>query len=86
MVKAAAPVYPSTLPTSLSPLFAMVQIWVGVDGKVARAKVWKTSGYAAADDAAIKAAQATVYAPKMVDCNPTMGVYLFKAEVRSSEH
>lgn len=58
----------------------MVEVLVGTDGVVKNASIYQSTGYAAADAAAIDAARATTYRPKIVNCQPAEGRYLFKAD------
>jgi TonB family protein len=79
IVSRAQPIYPSQLPRGTKAT-AIVAVLVGPSGYVEKAWIYRSSGYNVADAAAVKAAQATIYAPKFVDCKATEGEYLFPVE------
>lgn len=54
----------------------MVEVLLGPDGKVQQATINRSSGSAVLDSAAITAAKATTYTPKVVDCQPVAASYL----------
>lgn len=58
---------------------AVVRVLIGPDGQVQEASIWRTSEDDNLDKKAIAAASASKYAPKIVHCVPTPGVYLFTA-------
>ena len=72
--------WPRLLPVSVGHLIAQVDILVLPDGTVKNATIWKSSGYADADAEAIKSALAATYSPKVVDCKPVAGRYLYRAD------
>lgn len=80
IVKPAQPVYPRSLPAHTPPLTVTVQVTVNPDGSVKGARVWQSSDYAEADTAALAAAAASTYRPKMVNCEPVEGTYLLHSD------
>lgn len=80
----AQPVWPASLPATTPQLMAMVEVLIGTNGVVEEASIHQSSGYPAADAAAIDAARATIYRPKVVNCRPAEGRYLFKADFTHS--
>jgi TonB family protein len=54
-----------------------VVVLLGPDGRVKQASMWTSSGNDELDDAAIAAVQQSTYRPKLSQCAPTYGVYLF---------
>jgi TonB family protein len=80
VTKPQEPVYPpSAKALNLGILSSVVEITVDAAGKVAAARTYKSSGNAAVDESALKAAYASSYAPKLVNCQAVAGIYLFKA-------
>lgn len=80
VVKAADPVYPAaTMKFVQSPISVQVMVMVSNTGSVASAAIAQSSGYADVDAAALKAAMASSYKPRTVDCKPAQGLYLFNA-------
>lgn len=59
-----------------------VQITVDDSGKVTSARVYSTSGFAAADSAALDAARASEYSPALQDCKPVAQTVAFDEVVR----
>jgi TonB family protein len=59
---------------------AEVAVTIAPNGKVTGAKIYKSSGDAAVDAAALTAAEKSKYTPKMVNCVAVQGSYLFKAD------
>lgn len=66
-------------------LAGTTQVKVALDakGNVTDVSVYKSAGAAVLDQAALKAARQTAYTPEIVDCVPTGGVYLFRADFTS---
>jgi TonB family protein len=58
----------------------IVAVTIAPNGHVAGAKVARSSGNAAIDDAVVQAARNSTYSPKMVNCAPVEGQYLFRAD------
>ena len=79
IVNEVQPVRPASLPNTMFAAIAIVKVLVGTDGSVEQATISKSSGYPAVDAAVLKAARATTFSPKVVDCKPVEGVYLLKA-------
>jgi TonB family protein len=77
----AAPELP-TSPRLTATLSAVVLVKVGADGKAHGAAVYKSSGNATFDRAVIVAAEKSTYTPRLVNCEPESGVYLFKADFK----
>ena len=50
---------------------------VASSGSVVRASIWKTSGNAQVDQSVLDAAKRGRYSPKLMDCRPVEGEYLF---------
>jgi len=59
---------------------AVVVVKVTADGKPAAARVDRSSGDAKFDRAVLTAAEHSTYTPRLANCVPADGVYLFKAE------
>jgi TonB family protein len=53
---------------------------VATDGSVASTSIYKSSGRADLDEAARKAAAASLYRPQIVACMPAPGKYLFRSD------
>jgi outer membrane biosynthesis protein TonB len=49
------------------------------------AKVYKSSSNMAIDQAALRAARESTYSPKLSDCTPVQGDYLFKADFQPGD-
>ena len=78
-------VQPADFPDSLRNIpvragSASVQITLDAEGDVTSAKIAKSSGYPAFDEASIKAALATTYLPARVHCRDVAGTYLFRTD------
>jgi beta-lactamase regulating signal transducer with metallopeptidase domain len=58
----------------------VVVVKVAADGKPGAVRVYQSSGNAKIDQAVVTAAQHSTYTPRLVNCVPTDGTYLFKAE------
>jgi TonB family protein len=54
-----------------------VRLTIAPNGKVISAKIDHSTGNAAADQAVLNAAKSSKYSPKIVDCKPVQGTYLF---------
>ena len=68
-------------PEEVKPLSATVFVVVGSNGKVVAAKILKTSGDGSFDAASIRAARSSTYTPKLVDCKPIEGTFLFRTSL-----
>jgi TonB family protein len=56
----------------LGPVTVYVRVTIGTDGRVEAASIYKSSQNMAIDRAAIRAAQQTIYSPKIVGCLPVV--------------
>ena len=54
---------------------AVIRILVGPDGKVQDTRLIKSTGNLTLDVAAMRAARASTFNPKEIDCRPVSGVY-----------
>jgi beta-lactamase regulating signal transducer with metallopeptidase domain len=80
--QAVDPVAPD-LPKSEMPhekVTAIIVVSVGADGKPHGARVYKSSGNANVDHAVLVAAEKSTYTPRLVNCTPHSGIYLFRAD------
>jgi TonB family protein len=59
---------------------AIVEVTVAPDGKAAAARIYRSSGDPNVDRAVLAAAETTKYSPKVVNCAPVRGSYLFRAD------
>ena len=64
----------------LGQVMVLVAVNIGPDGTVRSVSIDKSSGNMAVDMAAMNAAKASSYSPKIVNCTPTSGSYLFVAQ------
>jgi periplasmic protein TonB len=60
-----------------------VKVSLTPTGSVVSTSVYKSSGNALLDKAALAAARASSYAPEVEDCSPVAGTYLFRADFSS---
>ncbi|MGA8840791.1 MAG: energy transducer TonB, partial [Candidatus Aquilonibacter sp.] len=76
-----SPDYPdSARDLGLGPVTVLVVVTIGPTGSLVDAKIQQSSNNSAIDQAAIRAARQSQYAPKLVNCAPTSGSYIFRAE------
>jgi TonB family protein len=61
-----------------------VAVTIAPDGKVVHASIVRTSGNETVDGAVVKAAIHSTYSPKLVNCAPVQGGYLFRADFKPS--
>ena len=61
------------------PVTVEIKVTVGAIGNLLGTRFVKSSGSALLDDAAVRAARESSYSPKIVNCHPTQGNYLFHA-------
>ncbi|HYL26602.1 MAG TPA: M56 family metallopeptidase [Candidatus Nitrosotalea sp.] len=61
-----------------------VTVTISPSGKVSATKVLRSSGNAALDQAVINAAKQSTYSPKIVNCMPVEGTYIFRADFAPS--
>jgi TonB family protein len=59
----------------------VVRVTVAPDGNITKAEVIDSGGNASLGTAALKAAVASTYMPKIVNCQPVIGTYDFRAEI-----
>jgi protein TonB len=77
---AVSPDYPdSARELGLGEVSVLVRVTIGTNGGLIDAAIAQSSGNAAIDDAALRAARASTYAAKIVDCAPVQGAYIFDA-------
>ncbi|MBV8147488.1 MAG: TonB family protein [Candidatus Eremiobacteraeota bacterium] len=75
------PDYPeSAKDLGLGEVTAEIEVTVGPSGNLTGASIYKSSGNMAIDGAALRAARESTYSPKFVNCEPTTGDYLFRAD------
>ncbi len=71
-----SPKYPFSGPMPMAT--SQIKVTIMPDGRIVDATVFKSSGIAAFDIAAMDAAARSTYRPKIAYCRPTIGIYLFK--------
>lgn len=59
---------------------AIMSVTVAASGKPTSVLIYRSSGYPNVDRAAALAAEHSTYSPKLVNCVPTEGSYLFRAD------
>ncbi len=75
------PDYPdSARDLGLGAVTVEVEVTVGPSGNLMGAQVYKSSSNMAIDQAALRAARQSTYSPKLVECEPAQGTYLFRAD------
>jgi TonB family protein len=80
VTNAVQPFYPgSALEMNLGQVTVEVEVTIASNGSLSGASVHKSSGNMALDQAALRAARESTYSPKIVNCQPTQGGYLFHA-------
>lgn len=77
-LKMAQPVYPDAARIVHASGVAAVQLTIGPDGGLTSTELVMSTGNKALDQAALDAAENSIYAPKIVNCRPVAGRYLFK--------
>ncbi len=83
-IHAVTPDYPDTArKRNLGQAHVMVLVTLSPKGAVMSARVQHSSGDLSIDMAALDAARKTTYAPKIVDCKPITGTYLFFADFKA---
>jgi TonB family protein len=81
VTKPEQPEYPQSAKSlGLGPVSVQVAITVDASGNVVDAHVDKSSGNAAIDEAALRAASGSKYSPKLVNCQEVAGKYLFRSD------
>lgn len=76
IVKQVVPAYP--IGAHLRGVTSLIMVTILSDGSVGAAKVFRSSGDLALDNAALNAARQSQYTPRIVFCAPVEGDYLFK--------
>lgn len=61
-----------------------VAVTIAPNGRVIHTSVLKSSGNATIDNYVVEAARKSTYSPKLVNCNPVAGSYVFQAEFAPS--
>ncbi|MBV8117725.1 MAG: TonB family protein [Candidatus Eremiobacteraeota bacterium] len=75
------PDYPeSAKDLGLGAVSVEVKVTVGPSGNLVGAEVYKSSNNMSIDQAALRAARQSTYSPKLINCSPTTGDYLFRAD------
>jgi TonB family protein len=82
VTNAAYPEYPNSASRQYGPVTALVRVTIGTNGTVLAASIYTSTGSADLDRAALRAARASTYAPKLVNCRPVTGTYIFRAEFK----
>jgi TonB family protein len=73
------PDYPdSAREMGLGEVQVTVEVTIGPSGNLQDAKIAQSGNNMAIDQAALSAARQSTYAPKIVNCQPVVGTYLFK--------
>ena len=81
VTNAVQPDYPeSARDLGLGAVSVEVEVNVGPSGNLISATVYKSASNMAIDQAALRAARQSTYSPKLVNCQPTTGNYLFRAD------
>jgi TonB family protein len=81
ITNAATPDFPpGALQQMTHDAMVVVRVTVAPDGNITKAEVVDAGGNASLGTAALRAAVASTYVPKIVNCQPTTGTYEFRAE------
>ena len=80
VTSAVTPRFPASARNLRGRVIVLVEVVIGATGSVKEATIYKSSGDTAVDAEALRAARASVYAPKTVKCVPTDANYLFREE------
>jgi TonB family protein len=76
-----SPSYPdSARDLGLGTVSVFVQVTIDAQGRLVDARIYGSSNNAAIDEAALRAARASRYSPRIVNCVPVEGTYLFHAD------
>jgi TonB family protein len=80
VLKAVVPDYPeSARDLGIGAVIVQIDVTVGPLGNLISASVYKSANNMALDQAALRAARQSTYSPKLEDCKPVTGSYLFTA-------
>ena len=83
VAQAAIPGYPdSARDLGMGPVVVYVQVTVNPDGSLTHAVITQSSNNSAIDQAALRAARASIYSPKIVGCQAMTGTFIFRADFR----
>ena len=74
-----SPEYPSS-PSGMGGVTVLSAVTIDANGSVSHASVAQGSGNAAIDQAALRAARESSYKPRLENCVPSAGTYIFRAE------
>jgi protein TonB len=78
-VQQAQPEYPDAArEQGLGEVQVAVKVTIGPSGSLVNATISQSAGNMALDQAALAAARQSTYAPKIVNCEPVTGDYLFR--------
>jgi TonB family protein len=81
VISATEPVFPIGMANMLNgPVTVLAMVTVAVDGSPKAESIIKSSGFKTVDDAVLRAARASTYKPKMFNCEPVQGTYLFRID------
>lgn len=81
VTNAVPPDYPdSARDINLGPVTVLVQVTLDANGALVSTKIAQSSDNAAIDQAAVRAARESTYAARLVNCEPTAGDYIFRAD------
>ena len=84
VIDAMSPAYPdSAREQGLGDVSVLVQVTIDAQGRLIDARIAQSSHNLAIDQAALRAARLTTYEPRIVNCVPTQGTYLFHADFSS---
>lgn len=86
LVTARQPVYPASAKGLKIPdVKVLVTVTVSATGDVERTRIFKSSGYADIDAAAMESAKGSTYLPQIVNCRAVEADGLFTAEFRPDQ-
>lgn len=71
--------YPSSGSAAFHSPTVEIEVVVGQPGNLVDVRVVKSSGNLSIDQAALRSARQSTFSPKLVNCQPTQGKYLFRA-------
>lgn len=75
-----APDYPeSARESGLGIVTAGIRVYITPQGTIGALRVLNSTGNGELDQAALRAAAQSTYLPRIKNCRPTFGLYLFKA-------
>lgn len=76
---AAPPDYPEAARAAgLGPTMVSVRVYLSPKGTISELRVANSSGNVYLDQAAIRAAAQSTFSPRIKNCKPTFGLYLYK--------